>query len=209
MMKQDTYDSLIFDMDGTLWDAVDSYCKIWDETFSEMGINHTVSRQELLECMGLPIDEIFRRIVSTPVNAQDFLKRLDINERDMMPKLGGVLYPGVSEGIARLSSRYRLFMVSNCGAEGLKNFVNYTRLSPYIEGTLTYGETGKCKADNISALILRHELKSPIYIGDTQGDCNSAHQAGIPMVYTSYGFGEWIDAEYTVDNFNQLVELFL
>ena len=22
-------DALIFDMDGTLWDAVDSYCKIW------------------------------------------------------------------------------------------------------------------------------------------------------------------------------------
>ena len=24
------YDSLLFDMDGTLWDAVDSYCAIWN-----------------------------------------------------------------------------------------------------------------------------------------------------------------------------------
>ena len=31
-------DGLIFDMDGTLWDAVDSYVKIWNATIAECGI---------------------------------------------------------------------------------------------------------------------------------------------------------------------------
>ncbi len=31
-------DSLIFDMDGTLWDAVDTYAHSWNVVFSEMGI---------------------------------------------------------------------------------------------------------------------------------------------------------------------------
>ena len=29
-------DALIFDMDGTLWDAVDSYSEVWNETFREL-----------------------------------------------------------------------------------------------------------------------------------------------------------------------------
>ena len=46
-------------------------------------------------------------------------------------------------------------------------------------------------------------------MGDTQGDCDYAHAANIPMVYASYGFGKCMNAEYTVDNFNQFVDLFL
>ena len=52
-----------------------------------------------------------------------YLALLDRNESELMPKLGGVLYNGVAEGIKLLSSRYKLFMVSNCGADGLKNFL--------------------------------------------------------------------------------------
>ena len=108
------FDSIIFDMDGTLWDAVDSYCRIWDVTFEQMGISaDKVERQVLLECMGLPIDEIFRRIVNIDVDAEQYLRLLDENEKKMMPMLGGILYPGVADGIPQLAQRYRLFMVSN------------------------------------------------------------------------------------------------
>lgn len=208
-MNNITYDSLIFDMDGTLWDAVDSYCKIWDRTLSETGINHRVSRQELLDCMGMPINEIFKIVIQTPTDTEKFLERLDYNEQKMMPELGGKLYPHVKDGIQELAARYRLFMVSNCGAEGLRNFLSFTGLSPYMDDTLTHGETQQSKAENIKTLIARNNLKAPIYVGDTQGDCDSAHQAGIPMVFTAYGFGKCNNAEYRVDSFKQLTELFL
>ncbi len=197
-------------MDGTLWDAVDSYCKVWDTTFQQMGMPYiTVSRQELLECMGLPINEIFARIVEDPVNSEEFLALLDHNEDEMMPMLGGILYQGVAEGIQRLSQHYRLFMVSNCGANGLKNFLSFTKLGSFIEDTLTHGETLLNKTENIKLLTNKHNLTASIYMGDTQGDCNCAHAAGIPMIYASYGFGTCSNAEYIVDSFDQLVELFL
>ena len=56
------FDSLIFDMDGTMWDAVNSYCKIWDVTSDSFGINRKVTRSELLATMGLTIDQIFDRL---------------------------------------------------------------------------------------------------------------------------------------------------
>lgn len=204
------FDGIIFDMDGTLWDAVDSYCKIWDMTFEQMGIKvDKMPRHTLLECMGLPIDEIFRRIVDVKVDAEEYLRLLDENEQKMMPVLGGILYPGVAEGIPQLAQRYRLFMVSNCGADGLRNFMAYTGLTQYFEGSLTHGETLKSKADNIKAVVEKYALNNAIYVGDTQGDCDSAHKAGLPMMFTSYGFGTCSDAEYEVDSFDQLVKIFI
>lgn len=203
-----TFDSIIFDMDGTLWDAVDSYCEIWNTTFSQMGKNQIVNRQELLECMGMPINEIFQKIVKVDVDEKQYLKLLDKNEREMMPVIGGELYNGVFEGIKLLSTQYKLYMVSNCGAEGLNNFLTFTQLSPYISGTLTYGETLLGKTENIKLLISQHNLQNAIYVGDTQGDCNAAHKVGIPMVFAKYGFGNCEDAEYEIESFPHLLDLF-
>ena len=201
------FDSIIFDMDGTLWDAVDSYCRIWDVTFKQMGKSQTVGREELLKCMGMPINEIFRTVVKVDVDEAEFLKLLDENERNMMPELGGRIYPGVYEGIQFLSRHYKLFMVSNCGADGLNNFITFTKLTPYFSDTLTHGETSLSKADNIKLLIERHNLQCPAYVGDTQGDCNAAHAIQIPMIYAKYGFGECEDAEYTIESFPRLLDL--
>ena len=124
---KDKFDSIIFDMDGTLWDAVDSYCQIWNTTFEQFELKQVVTRDELLKCMGMPIDEIFRQIIKVDVDPQKYLELLDKNEQEMMPILGGKLYTGVAEGIKFLSPHYKLFMVSNCGADGLKNFLSFTK----------------------------------------------------------------------------------
>lgn len=58
------FDSLIFDMDGTLWDAVDSYVAVWNKTFESMGYSVSVSRDDLLRYMGKPLGEIVESIAS-------------------------------------------------------------------------------------------------------------------------------------------------
>ena len=201
------FDSIIFDMDGTLWDAVDSYCHIWNITFQQIGIDKTVNRKELLECMGMPIDKIFQKIISIDIDKQHFLSLLDENESKLMPILGGELYQGVTQGIKQLSKKYKLYMVSNCGADGLQNFLSYTQLKPYFSGTLTHGETMMPKSENIKTLIAQHNLKNAIYVGDTQGDCDAAHQAGIPMIFAQYGFGNCDNAEFEIESFPMLLDL--
>lgn len=208
-MERPDFDSLIFDMDGTLWDAVDTYCTIWDEAYRRMGIDATVSRSELLECMGMTIERILEKIAPAGIDLAAFSRTLSQVDAELLPRLGGRLYDGVAELIPALAQRYRLFMVSNCGKHGLDYFLDYTRLRPYFTGTLTNGQTGLPKEGNISRMVSDFGLQSPVYIGDTAGDCRSSHLAGVPMMHVTYGFGSCDDAEYSADSFREVAAFFL
>lgn len=53
----------------------------------------------------------------------------------------------------------------------------------------------------------RNGLKNPIYVGDTQGDCDAVHEAKIPFVYARYGFGNATEYEYVIDSFEELMTI--
>ena len=59
-------DALIFDMDGTLSDAVDTYAAIWNMAFKEIGTTTRIGRNELLAYIGTPIDKILAHFVPEP-----------------------------------------------------------------------------------------------------------------------------------------------
>lgn len=206
-MKQ-YFDSLIFDMDGTLWDAVPSYCRIWEYTLKEFGISDIkVSRELLDSLMGKPVDVLVDAIVTGPVDRQRFLAALDVNEDRMMPDLGGQLYPDVKETLRQLSQNHRLFMVSNCSPRGAVNFMAYAGVSDCFTDSLTYGQTRVGKDVNIAELVRRYDLKSPLYVGDTQGDADASHKAGVKMAWASYGFGHVSNPDYEIKKFSDLIKL--
>ncbi len=202
------FDSLIFDMDGTLWDAVPSYCKIWEYTLDEFGLGDIkVSREDLDSLMGKPVDVLVDTIVTGDIDRSRFLAALDANEDRLMPALGGRLYPGVKETIRELSRDYKLFMVSNCSPKGAVNFMAYSGLTDCFTDSLTYGQTHVGKDANIAALVRQYGLQSPLYVGDTQGDADASHRAGVRIAWASYGFGHVSDPDYVIKEFSDLIEL--
>ena len=201
------YDSLIFDMDGTLWDAVDSYAEIWNVTSRENSVDRVVTRDDLLRYMGRPLREIFNELFrGIDVDAEKYLEGIARNDPKMMPVLGGHLYEGVKEGIPRLARQYKLTMVSNCGATGLRDFLAFTGLAPYFTDTLTNGETGLDKDENIRLVVKRNNLKSAAYVGDIQRDSDAAHATGSDMIHVTYGFGSCNDAQLSFDSFTDLTD---
>lgn len=203
-------DSMIFDMDGTLWDAVDSYCAVWDATFAALGITRApLERGELIGLMGKPLSEIFAKIALGCEAASDrFLAILSKNEAEMMPRLGGKLYPGVRETLQGLKDAgVRLFMVSNCSASGLDNFLDFTRLRPLFTDWLSYGATGADKDVNLLRLRDCYNLRRPVYVGDIQRDCDATHAAGMEFVWAAYGFGTASDADFQIDSFDRLQDM--
>lgn len=198
-------------MDGTLWDAVDSYCEVWRETYRRLGVEATLTRPQLMRCMGMPLEKIFS-IVSPPsvTDYCSFSRMLRVCEAELMPRLGGRLYPGVDSGLRRLKAEgYPLFMVSNCSPLGLDNFVRFCGFEGLFVDLLSFGMNGLDKAQNISLLRERYSLESPAYVGDIQHDCDDAHSAGAAMVWAAYGFGNCADAEWTAGSFDEVTDFFL
>lgn len=203
------FDSILFDMDGTLWDAVDSYCAVWNRTIADFGLSaRPVERPQLAPLMGKPLMEIYDRLVGDKADPGRFIAALTANERDMMPALGGVLYPGVEATLAALSDGHRLFMVSNCGADGLPNFMRFTGLGHLFTDMRSFGQTGKEKDANIRDLVERYSLEQPLYVGDVASDCADAHRAGVPFAWARYGFGTDVPgADYTLGAVSDLLTI--
>jgi phosphoglycolate phosphatase len=204
-------DSLIFDMDGTLWDAVDTYAESWNQVFKEMEIEKTITRDELSDMVGWE----GKKVISVIMPDFDDEKRQEIyaivNEkrRTLLPEKGGILYDGVKEGLQQLAAKYPLFILSNCARGIIRLFIDWAGIDEHITDELAYGINFMPKQHNIKLLIEKHGLKSPVYIGDTAGDGEESRKAGVPFVFVSYGFGYTRDYDAKFDDFRSLTAYFM
>jgi len=184
-------DSLIFDMDGTLWDAVDTYAYSWTQVFKENGIDKTVTRDDIQSLMGMELKQIFREMFpdADPALREKVYEDIIKKEHEVMPQMGGRIYPGVLEGLDKLSTRYKLFMLSNCQEGGIRDFMNYTETKYLFTDYMEYGMNFQPKHVNLKILIDRHNLKNPMYVGDTDSDSKQCQLVHVPFVFASWGFG--------------------
>ena len=82
-------DGLIFDMGGTLWDAVDTYARIWNEVFLRAGREVHVTRESLIGNIGIPIPRILDNLFPdiAPEEAARFSKELADEEPALLSRM--------------------------------------------------------------------------------------------------------------------------
>ena len=130
-----------------------------------------------------------------------------VEENRYLQEHPGILYDGVADTIRRLSARYPLYIVSNCQCGYIEVLLSTTGLGPYIKDHLCFGETQAPKGETIRMLMEKNNLKSPVYVGDTQGDADACKMAGIPFIFAEYGFGDVPDARMRIHTFSDLEKL--
>jgi phosphoglycolate phosphatase len=87
--------------------------------------------------------------------------------------------------------------------------MDWAGINEHIIDEIAYGTNQMPKHHNIKLLIERHQLKNPVYVGDTEGDGEQSRLAGIPFVFVSYGFGRTDDHDMRFDSFTELTEYFM
>jgi len=204
-------DSLIFDMDGTLWDAVDSYVKSWNEGAKIEEIDRVFTRSDLDHVMGWERGKVLPFMFPDKTTAEQEKIYSTINRCrvNIIPKFGGILYDGVREGIIELASEYKLFIVSNCPKGVISQFKNWAVLQDYFVDEMEHGFNSMPKSHNMNLLMEKHRLKNPIYIGDTHGDSIDSKIASVPFAFVTYGFGTTQEYDLKFDNFKSLAEYFM
>ena len=190
---------IVFDLDGTLWDACARIAESWnicvEHEMPELSI--TLTEEDLRGACGLTMKAIGDKLFPMVPEDQRFplTKACCDFEVEYMMTRGGQVYEGLEKTLQILSREYPLYIVSNCQAGYIECFLNWSGLEKYFADTECYGRTGKEKADNIRLLIERNALEKTLYVGDTVTDEESARQAGCLFAHAAYGFGEAVSPD--------------
>lgn len=205
-------DSIIFDVDGTIWDSTQSVADSWNKAIREHSdLDLTLDPVSLSRVFGKTMTEIADAFFPA-LDTEARMKLLDAcyaEENRYLEDHPGLLYDGVAGTIRNLSLRYPLYIVSNCQCGYIEVMLKTSGLAPYIKDHLCFGETLRPKGETIRMLMEKNGLKSPVYVGDTQGDADACKTAGIPFIFAEYGFGDVPDAATRIQRFSDLEKICL
>lgn len=209
-MKNKEIDAIIFDLDGTLWNTVDSCLKATSFVKEEHSdITRDVTKEQIESAMGKTSDEIVNIYYGylPREKGEEYANEAFNKNVENLLKEGGTLYPNTRDTIIKLSKKYKLYIVSNCVKGYIESFLNTSGLKDYFSDYESYGNTLLSKGENIKLVIDRNNLKNPIYVGDTKGDMEASNYAGIPFVYAAYGFGKVEVFDYKIADISELLDL--
>ena len=205
------YESLIFDIDGTLWDSRALVAEGYNIQLEKEGLQHLfVTAEDLRPLFGRVMTEIADVILASidPSERYVLMERcMETENRYLFENECRIGYPKVKETMAELAKKHRLFIVSNsqCGYPEL--CIEKLGLGEYITGHMCFGDTGTSKGQTILTLMRKHNIESCIYIGDTQGDLEACKEASIPFIFCGYGLGRAESWDAKIDSIEELLEM--
>ena len=205
------YESMIFDIDGTLWDSRALVAEGYNIQLKQENLAHLcVTAEDLKPLFGKVMTEIADVILASidPNERYPLMERcMETENRYLFENECNIGYPGILETVRELAKKYRLFIVSNsqCGYPEL--CMEKLGLTPYIEGHLCFGDTGTSKGKTIRTLMEKYHLTSCAYVGDTQGDYEATVEADVPFIWAAYGFGTPDGYAMKIDRFEDLLDM--
>lgn len=206
------FESIIFDIDGTLWDSRSMVAKGWNAYLKEVGMERFFVDPDVLKrvfgkVMTEIADIIFAELPAEqryPLLGACMEREIRTLHEESCSHLG---YPKVRETMEQLAKNHRLFIVSNSQSGYPQLCMEKMGLTELISGHSCFGDTGLCKGETIKKLMEDHNITSACYVGDTAGDMEASDLAGIPFIYCTFGFGTADHYWKKIDSFPELLEL--
>ncbi len=202
-------DSVIFDLDGVLWDTSSSCAIAWNKVLERRDIPfRKITAEDVRKVTGKPHDICIRETF-LGLNEDDIkylIQETMIEDNAAVAELGGNLYAGVVDVLNRLQKEFPLFIVSNCQSGYIETFLKLSGLAHLFQDFECWGNTRKSKSENLAAVISRNSLKNSVYIGDAEGDRVAARSCKIPFYFASYGFGTVKDYDLVISSFPELAD---
>lgn len=207
--------SLIFDMDGTLFQTEKILELSLDDTFNHLrslNLWDTVTPiDKYREIMGVPLPKVWEALLpnhSNEIREQTdayFLERLVENIRNGK----GALYSNVEEVFSYLKeNNYFIYIASNGLTEYLQAIVSYYNLDNWVTETFSIQQIQTLnKGDLVKTIIKKYDIKRAAVIGDRLSDINAAKDNGLIAIGCNFDFAqedELAQADFVI---NDLMEL--
>ncbi len=200
-------DGILFDIDGTIWDSRDTVAESWNEVVRKYyPEKEAFPREFLTGLFGKTMEEIAEALFPElhGREREEIADKCFTYENELLYEKPGRVYPFVKETMELLAKRYPLFIVSNCQKGYIEVCMRGAGIEKLITDHLCYGDTLAPKSETIRRMIEKHGLKHPVYVGDTQGDADACREAGVPMIYVTYGLGRVEQPLLSIDSMREL-----
>lgn len=201
--------SIFFDLDGTLWDAIDQIKESWNLTMERLNQPFSFSFEMIKSTMGLtPLETL---PITFPgleeEKAMKLFKECVKDEIKFLSKKPGTLYPNEEEVLSSLAKKYQLYVVSNSDIGYVENYLTSCHMEKYFSGHVCAGDTKLDKWQNILYLKEKEGIDEVIYVGDTLKDKIESKKANVQFIHASYGFGVIENDEFKITNLLELEPL--
>ncbi|WP_153978937.1 HAD hydrolase-like protein [Paenibacillus xylanilyticus] len=211
--------SLIFDMDGTLFQTDKILELSLEDTFNHLRARHewftSTPIDQYREIMGVPLPKVWETLL--PQHSAEvreltdayFLERLIHNIRNGK----GALYPNVKEIFTYFKNRdFSIYIASNGLTEYLRAIVEYYRLDHWVTETFSIQQIQSLnKSDLVQQIIVKYGISNGAVIGDRLSDIHAAKDNGLVAVGCNFDFAksdELSQADIVIDDLIELKEYF-
>lgn len=209
MKKLISKKAILFDLDGTLWNALDTITEAWNKAMKEHNLKYSFSLETMKSFMGLTPKEtapLAFKDVDLNKGLEYFV--LCLNEEIKYLRVHpGKLYEDEEEVLKELSKRYPLFIVSNSDKGYIEDYLNAYDFNKYFKDHVCAGDTDLEKWQNILYIKNKYQLEEIIYVGDTKKDLNESIKAGVKFIHASFGFGEIEEEVLKISKLRELPDL--
>ena len=209
MKKLISKKAILFDLDGTLWNALDTITEAWNKAMKEHNLKYSFSLETMKSFMGLTPKEtapLAFKDVDLNKGLEYFV--LCLNEEIKYLRVHpGKLYDDEEEVLKELSKHYPLFIVSNSDKGYIEDYLNAYDFNKYFKDHVCAGDTDLEKWQNILYIKNKYQLEEIIYVGDTKKDLNESIKAGVKFIHASYGFGEIEEEVLKISKLRELPDL--
>jgi len=205
------FDSIILDIDGTIWNTTGIVAEAWNlaiaENFPQVPrVTAEILKGQFGKTMNTIADNLF---IGLSKEQKEFLMKECCKQEQIAlhKNTKNITYDGVVQTIEKLASKIPVFIVSNCQKGYIEVVIEKNGIQKWITDSECFGNNGKNKDENIRLIIERNNLKSAVYVGDTQGDCDACKKAEVPFIWAAYGFGSALDYYAKIDSFDELLKI--
>ena len=210
--------SLIFDMDGTLFQTDKILELSLDDAFDRLRTLNKWDKETPVdtyrEIMGVPLPEVWETLLPDH-SVEDreetdayFLERLIENIKSGK----GALYPDVKEVFRYLKEKdCSIYIASNGLVDYLQAIVGHYGLDEWVTETFSIQQIESLnKSDLVRSIIEKYNITDGAVVGDRLSDINAAKDNGLVSVGCNFDFAredELAQAYFVIDDLKELQSL--
>jgi phosphoglycolate phosphatase len=200
---------IIFDLDGTLWETVETTYEAANTITKKYKQLLPISRQTVKNGMGLSSKENAKNYM--PYLKQDesmkYLKEISQLNFRLIQEKGANIYEGVIDTIKELSKTKKLGIITNSHDEYVQNFLNITKLEHYFTDYMGAASYNITKGEAIKKMVEKHKDKKNYYVGDIKKDKEASEYANVEFIHAKYGFEPTLKAKLHINKITELPEI--